>query len=141
MINDLSSKISVKVLNKGLGEVNFVSLKLLPSQDYEIDGADSEYLGNIESDDYSSVEFNLKPKKQNFNLEFVLEYRDANNQKYSETQTVNIKAYSVQEAQKLGLLSSFPWFLIIIVLVIIALIIFFVARRRKKKKLMQQAQE
>ncbi len=136
LIIGMLSKISIKVLNKGLGKVNFVGITVLPSQDYEINGLNSEYLGNIESDDYTSIEFNLIPQKQNINLNLVLEYRDVNNQKYSETKVISVRAYSAQEAQRNGLLPAFPWLVIIIILVVIALIIFFIARRNKKKKLM-----
>lgn len=137
LILGMSSKISIKVLNKGLGEVNFAELRVLPSPDYSI-SQDYEYLGNIASDDYNSVDFTLTPKKQDMTLNLILEYRDSNNQKYSETKTLDVKAYTLAEAQQAGLLPAFPWFVIIIVLVVIALIVyFFVRRRRKKKKLMQ----
>jgi hypothetical protein len=133
-----TSKISIKTLNKGLGKISFVGIKILPSTDYEIIGNDNGYLGNIESDDYSSIEFSIIPKKQNINLNLVLEYRDSNNQKYSETNALSVRADNVQEAQMNGLIPGFPWLLVVIILVIIALIIFFIVRRNKKKKLMHK---
>lgn len=142
LIQNMVSKIDFRILNKGLGKVTFVEAKILPSGDYSVEGSDSQYIGNIESDDYNSVEFKILPKKENFNILVELSYRDSNNQRYTETKTINVKAYSVQEAQRLGLLPAFPWFLIIIILVIIALIIFFIVRRnRKKKRLMLMKQQ
>ncbi len=137
LILGMPSKFSIKVLNKGLGKVGFVEVKLLPGN-YDIKGVNSEYIGAIESDDYSSVEFNIVPEKKDILVQISLEYRDSNNKKYSEFKVLNVQAHSLQEAQQLGLLPSFPWFLIIIILVIIAVIVFFIMRRRKKKKLLQQ---
>ena len=136
LILDVPSNISLKVLNKGVGGITFSELTILPSSDYEIiNGYD--YIGSVASDDYSSVDFRINPKKQNVTLYLELDYRDANNQKYSETETVNVQAYTVPEAQSMGILPSFPWLVVIIILVIIALIIFFIVRgNRKKKKLM-----
>jgi len=134
LIQNMASKFDIKVLNKGLGKVSFVEVTILPSSDYDINGQDSQYIGDVESDDYSSVEFNIVPKKENFDILVQLDYRDANNQKYSETRTVPIEAYTLQEAQRLGILPAFPWFVILVILVVIALIIFFIVRRRNKKK-------
>jgi hypothetical protein len=136
LIIGMPSNISVKVLNKGLGKVNFVALTVFPSSDYDIKGTDYIYVGGVESDDYSSADFMLTPKAKENVITFNLEYRDVNNKKYVVTKTLDINAYTAQEAQRLGLLPGFPWFTIIIILVIIVLIIFFISRRRKKKKLM-----
>lgn len=137
LIQNLASKLNIQVLNKGLGKITFVEAKLMPSQDYDIEGSNYQYIGNIESDDYSSIEFNIIPKKSNLNILIELDYRDSNNQKYTEVKTINVQAYSVAEAQRLGLLPSFPWLIVLIILVVIALIIFFVVRRNRKKKKMQ----
>jgi hypothetical protein len=138
LIRGMPSKLDIKVLNKGLGKVSFVEAKLLPGQ-YTIEGSDSGYIGTIESDDYNSIEFTIIPKQKDTFIQVTLEYRDSNNKKYSEVKVLNVQAHSVQEAQRLGLLPSFPWFLVIIILVIIAVIVFFIVRRRnKKKKLLQQ---
>jgi len=140
LIQNMPSKLNIEVLNKGLGKITFVEIRLLPSLDYDIEGTDYQYIGNIESDDYSAIEFSITPKKQDFNVLVELNYRDTNNQKYTETKMIGVEAYSVSEAQKLGLLPTFPWLIIIIILVVIALIVFFIVRRNKKKKLMR-AQE
>ncbi|MCX6741887.1 MAG: hypothetical protein NTX24_01785 [Candidatus Pacearchaeota archaeon] len=134
LIIGLSSNISVKVLNKGLGKVNFVALTVIPSSDYDIKGTSYIYVGSVESDDYSSVDFMLTPKAKENVITFNLEYRDVNNKKYVITKTLDVNAYTAQEAQRIGLLPGFPWFTIIIILVIIVLIIFFISRRRKKRK-------
>jgi hypothetical protein len=141
LIQNMASKLDIQVLNKGLGKITFVEAKLMPSQDYDIEGSNYQYIGNIESDDYSSIEFNIIPKKSNFNVLLQLDYRDSNNQKYSEVKTINVEAYSVAEAQRLGLLPTFPWLIVLIILVVIALIIFFVVRRNRKKKKKMQNQE
>jgi hypothetical protein len=138
LILNTDSKISLKVLNKGLGEINFVELRILPQTSYYQVTQDYGYLGNIASDDYNSADFMLVPKQQEIVMQVAIDYRDSNNQKYSEIKTLNVHAYNLQEAQRQGLLPAFPWLTIIIVLVIIAVVVFFILRRRKRKKLLQQ---
>ncbi len=138
LIMNMPSKLDIKVLNKGLGKVSFVEAKLLPGE-YTIETSNSGYIGTIESDDYGSIEFTIVPKQKNTFIQVSLEYRDSNNKKYSEVKTLNVQAHSVQEAQRLGLIPTFPWLWVIIILVIIAVIVFFIVRRKnKKKKLLQQ---
>ncbi len=138
LIMGMPSKLDLKILNKGLAKVSFVEVKILQSN-YEIQGADSDYIGTIESDDYGSAEFTITPKQKDTLIQVSIEYRDSNNKKYSEIKTLNAQAYTAQEAQRLGLLPSFPWLAVLIVLVIIAVIVFFIVRRnRKKRKLLQQ---
>jgi hypothetical protein len=137
LVMGMPSKLNINILNKGLGKISFAEVTLLPGG-YTIEGPDSQYIGTIESDDYGSVEFTIVPKQKNSIIQITLEYRDSNNKKYSEVKVLNARAYSVQEAQRLGLLPGFPWLAILIVLVIIAVIVFFVIRRNKKKKKLLQ---
>ena len=141
LVIGMPSNISIDILNKGLGKVNFVEVSILPSSDYDILENNYLYLGSIESDDYSSAEFKITPKKENITILYNIEYRDLNNQKYDVSKTLSIEAYSVSEAQRLGLLPAFPWFVVIVILVVIALIIFFIVRRNKKKKKLMREQE
>lgn len=137
LVIGMPSNLSIRILNKGLGKINFAEINMPPSSNYDV-RTDYIYIGSIESDDYSTVEFVLTPKTKENVVVLNLEYRDMNNKQYNLTKTFNVQAYTVQEAQRNGILPAFPLATVIIILVIIALIIFFILRRRnKKKKLMQ----
>ncbi|MEM4703394.1 MAG: hypothetical protein QXP53_02855 [Candidatus Pacearchaeota archaeon] len=125
------SKVQFKVLNKGLGDLMFVETKILNSADYSIEKG-YEYIGKISSDDYDTVDFQVTPKKQSIILKILINYRDSNNQKYSEIKEIPVKVYTISEARTAGLLPKFPWIMIVI-LVIIAIIVWRVSARKKKK--------
>ncbi|UCD20829.1 MAG: COG1361 S-layer family protein [archaeon] len=136
LVIGMNSKIEVKILNKGLAEVNFAEIRLLDSPDYDFKKG-YEYIGNIESDDYEVVEFEILPKKERISLQFELEYKDSSNKEYRDYETFNVKVYTIREAQALGLVPRFPWALIVIIIIIVFLIIFFSAKKRRRKRLQQ----
>jgi len=128
-----SSTVTLKVLNKGLSDVKFAQVNILNSQDYSIDSINSNYIGTINSDDYTTIDFKITPNKQNISLNVILSYSDLDNKEYSNQINLNAKAYTVQEAQKNGLLpkSSLVVFVVIIVIVVIIIL---VSLRKKRKK-------
>ncbi len=121
----------LNVVNKGLVDIKFLKVKLLPSSQYEIISSDSIYVGDIDSDDFESAEFKLKLNNaREVNLPLVLEYRDANNVKYETKTDISFKVYSKRE---LGEESRSYVFLIVILLVIIVAIFYYRYRRKKSK--------
>jgi len=130
-----ASKVSFKILNKGLSGIKFSELKILENQGYDINGKTSEYVGNIDSDDYTTVEFELVPKKQDLSVNLILNYRDLDNNYFTSQVNLDVKAYTIREAQKNNLLPGFPVALIVILVIIILIIVWAVLRKKKKKKL------
>src|SRR4030042_1646215 len=51
-------KITLRIVNKGLGEVKFVSVQVFP-QGYDLLSSDVVYIGNIPSDDSDSAGFDV----------------------------------------------------------------------------------
>jgi len=127
-----SGTITLKVLNKGLSSVKFTQLNILTNPSYNINSANSNYIGSINSDDYTTIDVKLTPNQQNISLNLLLSYRDLDNKEYSNQINLNLKPYTIQEAQRNGLLPGFPLTFVIILLVIIALIVWAVLRKKKK---------
>ncbi len=101
-----SGQIVVKVINKGVTDVKFMNVKLMPGDGYTILSSDESYLGNINSDDYETADFKLfikKSKKKEIMLPLALEYKDANNNNFKENVNLPLTVYSTSEAKKLGL--------------------------------------
>jgi len=54
-----AGEIVIKVVNKGVTDVKFMNIQLAESDDYRILSTDEVYLGNIDSDDFETAEYNL----------------------------------------------------------------------------------
>ncbi|RMF06720.1 hypothetical protein D6764_01585, partial [Candidatus Woesearchaeota archaeon] len=131
-----SGKVSVKFVNKGISDIKFLDVKLEQSDDYDLLSADEVYIGNIDSDDYETVDFKLfvKPTDKRFiDLPLTYSYRDANNKLFEEKQVLKLRLYSEEELKKYGFVKekSFSGLLIVAVVLIAG---YFVWRRFRKRK-------
>lgn len=126
--------VTLKFVNRGLADIKLLSVELSDSDDYEILSSDEVYVGNIDSDDYETADFDIyvKKVKQDAELPLSIKYRDANNNQYQQSYNLKLKIYSKREAEKMGLrkVSHVTGFLIIIAIVGAGVYWY----RRKKKK-------
>jgi len=110
-----------------------LTVELLPSSNYEIIGSDLSYIGSLDSDDSSAVDFRIKVKddSSSIDLPLLLTYKDSINRDYNLKKAVSVHMVS---AKDLGIKSNTSRniaFLVILILVIAY--IFY--RRQKAKKL------
>lgn len=132
-IND-NGKVIIKLINLGLTEVKSLRLKLLQSSEYEILSTDASYISNIDVEDFETAEFIIIPKVKNPRLIFSLNYKDNNNQDYSESKKLTLNVYTLEEAKQLGLVKN-NLLLTILIPVVILILIYFIYRKFKKKKI------
>ena len=116
-------KVVISVSNIGSSEIKFMSISLAESDDYKVLSAPVVYIGNIESDDFETAEFDVfvESKKKEVPLNVELEYKDSYNQDYSSSDTLILNLYSNREAKRLGLVatgSAFRSFISFVVFVI-----------------------
>lgn len=97
--------ISFRIINKGLGEIKFVSVQIFPSE-YELLSADKVYIGNIDSDDSDFATFDVIFKSASPTLSARVEYKDFDNKAQTETMTLPIKVYTREQALELGLIQE-----------------------------------
>ena len=132
-----SGAIVFKVVNKGVTNLKFVNLKMMPSNDYTILSNDEVYLGNIDSDDFETADFKLflkKTKNKIVKMPLVIEYKDANNNNFRQNFELNLNLYTASEAKKFGLKQGNGYVGVLIVLIIVGAGLFYYIRHRKKKK-------
>lgn len=134
-----SGEIVVKVVNKGVTDIKFMNMILMPSEEYRILSNEEVYIGNIDSDDYETADFKLfieKSKKNQIKIPIALEYKDANNNDFNEAIELMLDLYSASEAKKFGLKkgNGFVGNLVIVVIVVAGLFIYRRWRKHKKKK-------
>jgi hypothetical protein len=135
LIKGQSGKITVQIVNSGLGTSNFLSVNLGNVNGISMTSSDNVYIGNINSNDFDTADFDVfvgLDASSIISLPVELTYTDSGNNQITENKIVSIKAYTLQEAKDLGLISGNSNFLIVI-LVILAVIGFFVYRSIRKR--------
>ncbi|MAF50944.1 MAG: hypothetical protein CMH64_02530 [Nanoarchaeota archaeon] len=100
-----AGKVTIKIVNSGLADTKFLSLELEESNDYDIVSVPIVYVGNLESDDYETAEFDIYVKNsgKNVPLDFVVKYRDSFNEEYEVNEIINLPLYSQSQLSKFGI--------------------------------------
>src|SRR3989344_3292727 len=103
----MNGKITISLSNIAPTDVKFVSIDLLESEYYEILSNKREYIGNLESDDYETVEFKIyvdKIKEDHLvPLYFLIDYKDAYNNNKEFTEEIKLNIYSRWDSIVYGL--------------------------------------
>lgn len=97
-------QIVLSISNTGPADIKFLTIELLPSDDFVILSNYKSYIGNLEPDDYETAEFDIYAKKSGkIPLNIKVEYRDNYNMKHVTTHVVDLQSYSSQELKKYDL--------------------------------------
>jgi hypothetical protein len=130
-----SGEASIKLVNRGLTELKLLTAKLESNDDFEVLSQQEVYVGNIDSDDYETVDFMLdvKSRKDRVILPLELIYKDSTNEEFKETKNITLRMLSASDAQKAGLVQKSSSGLIIFILIAIAGAGIWWWRKRKKK--------
>ena len=133
-------KLSLKIVNKGLGDIRFVSVKLNP-QGYNLLGSDTIYIGTVSSDDFETATYDVVFNSQSPKLIATITYRDFDNNKISEDVNLPIKVYTKDEALKLGIIKSNSsiYYLIVFFIIVIAYITYRIIRKRRRNNKRKEA--
>jgi len=78
-----TGNIILKIVNRGLTNVKFLSVKILPVKDVKTISGDSVYIGDIDSNDFETADFRLKVSSDKIVLPLEIDYRDISNKKHS----------------------------------------------------------
>lgn len=119
--------ITIKLTNRGLTDLKFMNVVLNKGNRYDILSADSVYIGDVDSNDYETAEFNVKVDKKETILPLTLEFRDSSNRLYTEQKNITFRKLSSAEAGKSGISM---W----MILIVLAIGAYFYYQYRKKKK-------
>jgi len=112
-----SGEIIIKIVNRGLTNIKLVSATLKETDDYEVTTQSEVYVGNIDSDDYETVEYKLNVKSYDkiVKLPLQISYRDSTNKQYQEEIILDLKTYSPSRVSAIfsGLFSILFWLAVI----------------------------
>ncbi len=129
LYEDQTGEVVFSISNTGTADMNFAILELLPAdnEEYEVISAPKVYVGNLESDDFETIDYkiHINGVEENavpFNL--VLTYKDNFNSLYEDEHQLLFKIYSKRKAGKLGLaevtgIGGYIFYLMIFVLIVV----------------------
>ncbi len=128
------SEIKVSLVNKGLGDLKFLDIKLLDMNWYDVIGNDKVYVGDVDKEDYETVEFNLVTEKDDVTLFFLIEYKDVDHSEFSEVYEVSLDSYTREDAEGFGLVesSTVSYWVYLIVILVIGYIVYKVRKRKRR---------
>ncbi len=137
LIEGQKGTLSVKIVNSGLNSIKFAAVNSLASQEFEQLSQRSFYLGDIDSDDFQTIDIELIPSRSGaMNIPMQMSFRDSNNKEYSQNFFVTAKVYSVEEAKQLGLQkegNSF-WMFVVGAVIFALVILRFVRKKHNANK-------
>jgi len=136
LIKGTSGKVTLMIVNSGLGGSKFLTINVNSVQGITFTSPNSVYIGNIDSNDFDSADFNVfvnANAPSTINLPVQVTYTDSTNNQITENQIILVKTYTTQEAKNLGLISGNNTVLIII-LIILVIIGFFIYRSVRKRR-------
>jgi hypothetical protein len=98
-------KVTLKIVNNGLADARFVSIKIL-SSGYTLLSGEDFYVGTINSDDFETVSFDAVFKSNSPRLNAVLTYKNLDNQDITRSIDLPIEVYTREEALQLGIIQK-----------------------------------
>ncbi|MEM4240331.1 MAG: COG1361 S-layer family protein [Candidatus Woesearchaeota archaeon] len=122
--------VSLKIVNKGIVNMKYVSVRLVETPDYEVLSSSNEaYVGNLDSDDFETVDFTIKPKVSEPRLNVQLEFKDPYNVGFKESYNLPLRIITAKELGNGG----FPWGWIVLAVIVVGGIIYWRIRKKKKR--------
>lgn len=123
--------VRIKIVNNNVANLKYLTAELQETENFEIIGPTKDYIGDLDSDDFSEVTFRIKAlTNKEITLPLLLTYKNSLNQDFSETINLSLKLFSAKE---LGVPQNNSW-IIVVVLVIIGGIWYYRRYQRIKKE-------
>jgi len=138
LLKNLNNLVRIKLINKGLTDIQFLEVEVRSaSNKYSLTSSRKIYVGDLDSDDFENVEFNIffeKDIQDLVILPVILRYKDAFNNAYEREFDVALKVYTNKKAIKLGLKKKSNTSQIVSLLIVLFIIYFIYRWLRKRNK-------
>jgi hypothetical protein len=132
---------TLNIVNRGDLDTKFLTVEVMDSDNYEIIGPAEKYIGELESDDFETAEYQIfiedfigKKESEKLEVSIKTEYSDENDKEYQDFENIILKVYSSKDLKRMHLAggsSAYIW----IILIIAGGAGYWFYRRYKKKKL------
>lgn len=136
MMPGTSKDVSISLVNRGLSVAKFVSLEVLSGNNYRIISPSKIYIGNMESDDYESSDFNIYVERgtEGITLPLRLNYKDSEGSSIVENETVSFDTYTSGEVSKFKLEKGNNTIYFVIIIAVVLVVGYYLYRKRKSKE-------
>jgi len=122
--------VGLKIVNKGVVNLKYVTVHLIANEQYEILSPSNEaYVGNLDSDDFETVDFMIKPLVDSPRLIVKLDFKDPYNLEFMQQYDLPLRIITDKDLGK----QKIPYGTIVIVLLVITGIVYWWFKRKKKK--------
>jgi hypothetical protein len=130
-----TGSVILNLVNKGLTNIKFLMVTVNPGN-YQILSPSQTYIGSLNSDDFDTAQYDLYVANASGSvpLNVTLDYRDANNNEYSQNLMIPLTIYTSSELTRYNLVPPPSYANLIIIIVIVLLIAYWLYRRRRKRK-------
>jgi hypothetical protein len=123
--------VSLKVVNKGVVDLKYLTVVLIKTPEYEILSPSNEaYVGNLDSDDFETVDFIVKPLVDSPRLKVALEFKDPYNVDFREQWDLPLRIITEKELGK----KKPPYALIALGIIVVLGVIYWWRKKGKKKR-------
>ncbi len=142
LLKGQKNPVTLRVVNKGLGDAKFLEIELGTSTAYSIISQNKVYVGDIDSNDFQTEDFQIffnQNSLKNVNLPLIIKYKDITNKEYSKNYDISLKVYTKQQAQNLGLVPKDNTIYIVLIIVVL-IVVFFIYRMIRKRKRQNEIQ-
>ncbi|MFA4952632.1 MAG: hypothetical protein WC584_00240 [Candidatus Pacearchaeota archaeon] len=125
-------KITLEIINRGLGDLKSVSVVATPNG-YDLISKEKVFVGTVSAEDSDTISWDVLFKTKNPTLNVVITYNDFDNKAQTKTISLPLQVYTRQEALQLGLIKKSNTGIYVGVIIIL-IIVWFVYRKIKKSR-------
>jgi hypothetical protein len=133
-----TGEIDIRISNPSVANMRYLQVELVESEQYKILSSPKIYIGNVESDDFETLNYKIHVYDKNTDkdvfMRLKLNYKDDYNGNFISEEDVYLPLYSVAEMKKYGIIPEQNYFGTIFFLLIIVLIIGYFIYKKKKCK-------
>ena len=131
-------EIIVTAVNKGKLGIQFLTIELIDTADYDVISVPRKYFGELETDDFERETYQIyvNPELGNSKevpIKLKIEYSDSNYKNYNSDEEVTFNVFTESDAKRIGLMEKSSSSLYIILLLILAFFGYRKLRRRKRR--------
>jgi uncharacterized membrane protein len=138
LVRGIESSITLRIINDGLSDIKLASIQLSQPSSATVSSPLYEYLGNIDSNDFDSVDLKITANENSasyISIPIFITYKDSTNKDLAQSETVMLRVYSQDEAKKMGFIKRPNYTLyFLVVALILAYVIYRIRKRIGKRK-------
>jgi hypothetical protein len=128
---NLIGDIGINLINDELSNIKFLNVELQENQDYVILSSNRKYVGDLDSNDFQTVDFKLKVNENinQINLPIKVYYKDTFNKDYE--QNLNLE-FNIKDSKEIQNKKNNYWIYLLIIVVVIILVYILIQKRKRR---------